>query len=261
VGHPAPSSASGADESAAVADRLSFPLPQLRQVADERSGDDGMSPVSPFDIGDMPELPATPDDASSRASLPPLSPEAVDFVADGRRYWYDNGHWYAEDSSGWSVARPPWGSSFLDPDFVRDSMDRRQAVLLPVRRVLRAGAGRIRGRGSRFPAALRDLLVEKGNTMKLIARGATVALLALAVSGVSAAQGVVPERDSTKVDAAQAQRAPVAGTPNAASDAQDTNAVSRSARKPGAKSTGAATHDLLRQHHTRPGDAFWESPD
>jgi hypothetical protein len=99
--------------------------------------------------------------------------------------------------------------------------------------------------------------------MKLIARSATVALLAMALSAVSAAQGVVHERDSTNVNAAQAQRARAAGTPNAASDAQRANAVSPSARKPAAKSTGtrAAPHDLLRQHDTRPGDAFWESPD
>jgi hypothetical protein len=99
--------------------------------------------------------------------------------------------------------------------------------------------------------------------MKLIARSTTVALLALAVSAASAAQSAAPERDSTNVDAAQAQRAAPPGTPKAGSDAQPSNTVSPSTRKAGAKGTGtrAATHDLLRQNHTRPGDAFWESPD
>jgi hypothetical protein len=123
----APSSARGADASAPVAGSLSFPLPQYRQVADERSGDAGIPPVSPFDIGEMPELPATPDDVSSRASLPPLSPEAVDVVADGHRYWYDNGHWYEEDSSGWRAARPPAGFvlSAIPPSYETQWIDGR----------------------------------------------------------------------------------------------------------------------------------------
>lgn len=122
----APSSARGADASAPVPDGLSFRVPQLRQVA-ERSDDAGIPPVAPFDIGETPELPATPEDASSRASPPPLSPEAVDVVAGGRRYWYDNGHWYAENSSGWSVARPPVGLvlSAIPPSYETQWIDGR----------------------------------------------------------------------------------------------------------------------------------------
>ena len=50
-----------------------------------------------------------PDDLSLRKPLPPLSPDVVDVIANGRRYWYDDGLWYVEDGSGMSAAKPPVG--------------------------------------------------------------------------------------------------------------------------------------------------------
>lgn len=49
------------------------------------------------------------DDSSLRRPLPPLSPDVVDVIANGRRYWYDDGLWYVEDGSGMSAAKPPVG--------------------------------------------------------------------------------------------------------------------------------------------------------
>lgn len=55
------------------------------------------------------ESPNQPDGASLRNSMPPLSPEAVDVISNGRRYWYDNGLWYVEDASTFRAAQPPVG--------------------------------------------------------------------------------------------------------------------------------------------------------
>ena len=50
-----------------------------------------------------------PRDRRSSLRVPPLSPEAVDVISNGRRYWYDNGLWYVEDRSEFSAAQPPVG--------------------------------------------------------------------------------------------------------------------------------------------------------
>jgi uncharacterized protein DUF6515 len=73
----------------------------LVQITDPRDAADG----------DVPEVESRdqPDDPSLRRSLAPLSPEAVDVISNGRRYWYDNGLWYVEDDSGLSAAKPPVG--------------------------------------------------------------------------------------------------------------------------------------------------------
>jgi Family of unknown function (DUF6515) len=73
----------------------------LVQITDPReAADSGVPEVESSDQSDDPSL---------RRSLPPLSPEAVDVISNGRRYWYDNGLWYVEDGSGMSAAQPPVG--------------------------------------------------------------------------------------------------------------------------------------------------------
>jgi hypothetical protein len=68
----------------------------LVQITDPRdTGDSGVPEVESRDQSDDPSL---------RRSLPPLSPEAVDVISNGRRYWYDNGLWYVEDGAGLSAA-------------------------------------------------------------------------------------------------------------------------------------------------------------
>ena len=55
------------------------------------------------------------DGSSSGESSPPLSPEAVDVIANDRRYWYDNGLWYVEDGTGLTAAKPPAGVVISEP--------------------------------------------------------------------------------------------------------------------------------------------------
>jgi hypothetical protein len=49
------------------------------------------------------------DGPSLRALVPTLSPYAVDVVANGQHYWYDDGRWYVEQPSGLSAVQPPVG--------------------------------------------------------------------------------------------------------------------------------------------------------
>ena len=84
--------------------------------------------TAPRDAGDsgVPEVDwSDHSDPSFRGSLPPLSPEAVDVIANGRRYWYDNGLWYVQDDSGFSPAQPPLGTviSKLPPMYTIGFLD------------------------------------------------------------------------------------------------------------------------------------------
>jgi hypothetical protein len=65
------------------------------------------------------------DDPALHTSFPPLSPEAVDVISNGRRYWYDSGLWYVEDGSGLSAAQPPVGIviSKLPPEYATGFYD------------------------------------------------------------------------------------------------------------------------------------------
>ena len=84
--------------------------------------------TAPRDAGDsgVPEVDwSDHSDPSVRGSLPPLSPEAVDVIAKGRRYWYDNGLWYVQGDSGFSPAQPPVGTviSKLPPMYAIGLLD------------------------------------------------------------------------------------------------------------------------------------------
>ncbi|HEY3180040.1 MAG TPA: DUF6515 family protein [Casimicrobiaceae bacterium] len=76
------------------------PSPLVQITAPRDAADSGVPEVESRDQSDDPSL---------RGSLPPLSPEAVDVISNGRRYWYDNALWYVEDGSGLSAAQPPVG--------------------------------------------------------------------------------------------------------------------------------------------------------
>jgi|SRR5438105_14522537 len=73
----------------------------LVQITDPRDPDQNSLPAS--DSTHLSDGPAV------RASLPPLSPEAVDVISNGRRYWYDDGLWYVDEGTGFSRAQPPAG--------------------------------------------------------------------------------------------------------------------------------------------------------
>jgi hypothetical protein len=91
-----------ADAGTLEADRgASTPLRLARAPADvqDTAEDSVLDSESPND-GDGPSL---------RALVPPLSPNAVDVVANGQRYWYDDGRWYVEQASGLSAVQPPVG--------------------------------------------------------------------------------------------------------------------------------------------------------
>ena len=72
----------------------------LVQITDPHEAADSGLPAE--DLSDHSE------DPSLRGSVP-LSPEAVDVISKGRRYWYDNGLWYVEEGSGLSPVQPPVG--------------------------------------------------------------------------------------------------------------------------------------------------------
>jgi hypothetical protein len=55
------------------------------------------------------ESPNDGDGPSLRPLSPPLSPNAVDVVANGQHYWYDDGRWYIAQLSGLSAVQPPVG--------------------------------------------------------------------------------------------------------------------------------------------------------
>ena len=76
------------------------PSTLVQITAPGESGDSGVPQA---------ESPGQPNDPALGRSLPPLSPEAVDVISNGRRYWYDNGLWYVEDGPGLSAAQPPVG--------------------------------------------------------------------------------------------------------------------------------------------------------
>jgi hypothetical protein len=89
----------------------------LVEITDPREApDSGVPEVESSDQSDDPSL---------RRSVPPLSPESVDVISNGRRYWYDNGLWYVEDGSGLSAAQPPVGIviSRLPPRYATASHD------------------------------------------------------------------------------------------------------------------------------------------
>jgi hypothetical protein len=91
-----------AQQSAAADTDVTASEPEgLVQITDPRDAADGGVPAV--------ESRYQSDDPALRRSLPPLSPEAVDVISNGRRYWYDNGLWYVEDGSGLSAAKPPVG--------------------------------------------------------------------------------------------------------------------------------------------------------
>ena len=64
------------------------------------------------------------DDPALRGSVP-LSPEAVDVISRGRRYWYDDGLWYVEEGSGLGPVQPPVGMviSKLPPMYATGFLD------------------------------------------------------------------------------------------------------------------------------------------
>lgn len=100
VAQPAPHT-QRADAGTLEADRgASTPLRLARAADAQDTAEDGaLDSESPND-GDGPSL---------RALVPPLSSNAVDVVANGQRYWYDDGRWYVEQPSGLSSAQPPVG--------------------------------------------------------------------------------------------------------------------------------------------------------
>jgi len=75
------------------------PSPLVQVTAPRGAADSGLPEEDLSDHSDDPAL---------RGSVP-LSPDAVDVITNGRRYWYDDGLWYVEEGSGLSPVQPPVG--------------------------------------------------------------------------------------------------------------------------------------------------------
>ena len=96
----APQTSRAAAETLEADGGASTPLPVARAADVQDAAEDGDREG---------ESPTDGDYASPRAHAPTLSHNAFGVVADGQRYWCDDGQWYVERSSGLSGAHPPIG--------------------------------------------------------------------------------------------------------------------------------------------------------